>query len=189
MPQVEQISIEQSKYQVAFDFGVEGAAAIAAEADVIVWVDAIVWVDVVEPAISLAALPARAAVIAADFRTSSAAAAWVLRLQQLLGRRIRIAVIAAGAQRADGHARYAVEDQLAAGAVIDELAALGLDATSPEAATAQAAYQGLKRAVGHLLTASVSAAQLERTTPQASAKIDRALGADDVIVHRPHPEL
>jgi len=45
---------------------------------------------------------------------------------------------------------------LAAGAVVDALADLGIDDTSPEAAVACAAYTGLRRAVVHLTTASVS---------------------------------
>ena len=61
----------------------------------------------------------------------------------------------AGDVRPDGSTRFAVEDHLVAGAVIASLGTLGIDATSPEAAVADAAYRGLEGAVGHLVTASV----------------------------------
>ncbi len=56
--------------------------------------------------------------------------------------------------------RFAVEDQLGAGAVIDALGSLGIDHTSPEAAAACEAFRGLRGAVRHLLTASGSGQQL-----------------------------
>jgi hypothetical protein len=142
---------EQARYQVRFDFGVAGAHAIGADADVIVWVDALG-----DSTLDLAALPAGAALITTGLANAVAAADWIMAEQLRLEKRFATAVIAAGADR-NGQWRYAVEDQLAAGAVIDRLSELGLDATSPEAAAAEAAYRSLSRAVGHLMTASVSA--------------------------------
>lgn len=142
---------EQARYQVRFDFGYAGARAIGTDADVIVWVDALG-----DATLDLASLPTGAAVITTGMAQARAAADWVMAEQLRLEKRFATAVIAAGAGR-DGQWRYAVEDHLAAGAVIDRLSELGLDATSPEAATAEAAYRGLSRAVGHLMTASVSA--------------------------------
>jgi phosphosulfolactate phosphohydrolase-like enzyme len=55
----------------------------------------------------------------------------------------------------------AVEDLLAAGAVVEALAVLGIDAAPPEAAAAGAAYVGLRRATRHVLTASVGAGLLD----------------------------
>jgi hypothetical protein len=76
----------------------------------------------------------------------------------------------------------ATEDLLAAGAVIDQLATLGLDATSPEAAAAEAAYRGLARATSHLLTAVTTATT---TPPDAyQLKVDPELTAADVQVVR-----
>ncbi len=66
-------------------------------------------------------------------------------------------MVAAGATEADGSLRFAVEDLLGAGAIIDEIAELGIDHQSPEAAAAAAAYAGLRRAIRHLTQASVSA--------------------------------
>ena len=73
-----------------------------------------------------------------------------------MGDRAIVAVIAAGTD--DG--RFAVEDLLAAGAVVDALSTVGIDSTSPEAAAASAAYEGLRTATGHLLTASVTGQEL-----------------------------
>jgi 2-phosphosulfolactate phosphatase len=99
-------------------------------------------------------------VIAANLRNFSAVAAWILDHQHRLGRRAVVAVVAAGERRADDTLRPAVEDQLAAGALIGALAKVGIDACSPEAAVAAASYDALHRAAGHLLTASVSAREL-----------------------------
>ncbi len=133
------MTIEQATYQVRFDWGLAGLEAIGADADVVVWVDAIA----TAPPPDVAPLVLAARCIDVDVRTSAAAARWLLALQEHLARRITIAVVAAGERRADGSSRCAVEDHLAAGSVISHLGALGIDATSPEAATAEAAYRQL----------------------------------------------
>lgn len=170
--------MEQTRYQVRFDWAAPGAHAIGADADVIVWVDAIT-----EPGteLDLSSLPSGAAVIRADLPSAQAAAQWVIDLQVKLAKRILIAVVAAGSTR-DGQLRVTTEDLLAAGAVIDHLAALGLDATSPEAAAAEAAYRGLARATSHLMTAVTTAAT---TAPESyQLKVDATLTAADVQVVR-----
>ena len=175
------MNAEQSRYQVRFDFGLEGATAIGTDADVIVWVDAIP-----TSALDLGLLPAEPAVIEASFDTAPAAAAWVLTLQQHLRSRITIAIVAAGAQRDSGGIRFSVEDQLAAGAVIDSLAALGIDAVSPEAAAAEGAFVHLRSAIRHLATASVTAAT--GNPPVGDSLKPRAdLGPEDIVVARHHP--
>ena len=125
--------------------------------------------------------------------TAAAAARWVLDLQDELRLRLAIAVVAAGEPRSGTGApagtnppvRFAVEDLLAAGAVVEHLADLGLDASSPEAAAAAAAYVGLQRGIGHLLTACVTAAT---TPPDADARAVRTdLGPEVVLVRRDHP--
>ena len=63
-----------------------------------------------------------------------------------------VAVVAAGATGA----RFAVEDFVAAGAVIDALAEVGIDYTSPEAAAAAGAWAALRNAGSHVLSASVA---------------------------------
>ncbi len=163
---------EQSRYQVRFDFGYAGATAVGEDADVIVWVDALG-----DSTVDIDALPERGAVITTCLANSRAAAEWVMAEQLRLGKRFATAVIAAGDLR-DGHFRYAVEDHLAAGSVIDRLSELGLDATSPEAATAQEAYRRLSGAVGHLMTASVSAVNGTDAPTEARSVNPRATPED-----------
>ncbi|MFT4123512.1 MAG: hypothetical protein QM635_06745 [Microbacteriaceae bacterium] len=165
---------EQDRYQVRFDWGVPGAAAIGG--DIVVWVDALG-----EEPVPLAALAARD-VVRADLRTAVTAARWLLERQRALGARQQIAVVAAGAARGDGW-RTAVEDELAAGAVIAALGELGIDATSPEAAAAEAAYRGLGRALGPLFAASVSG----RADPPAPGAGRADPGASLVVLRAPQP--
>jgi hypothetical protein len=176
------VTIEQERYQVRFDWGYEGASVIAPDADVIVWVDAIV---------TAPAEPDRipgGAFIEASLADAAAVAQWIVDLQTVLAKRIVIAIIAAGEPRGSA-TRFAVEDLLAAGSVIDQLAALGLDATSPEAAAAEGAFRHLSRAVSHLLTASVTASTAASAPDRARLKLDPSLTAADVVVLRQHPEI
>lgn len=138
----------QQSYQVRFEWGAAGAAAVSLEADVVAWVDEIG----AEP------VPEGARVVA--LADAAAFAQWCLARQEELGGRFRIAVVAAGAIQPDGSLRFAVEDLLGAGAVIEEIAAVGIDHQSPEAAAAAAAYTGLRRAIRHLTQASVSAREV-----------------------------
>ncbi len=179
----------QARYQVRLDGGVAGARRIAAGADVIVWVDALPSVPPPTAARRdevLATMPARPAVVSAGLADAPAVADWILALQTALGRRAYVAVVAAGTVEADGSWRACAEDQLAAGAVVDALAAPGIDATSPEAAVACAAYQQLRPAVGHLVTASVSARRLDAAGHGGLVAAALAAGPVDVVVHRLH---
>jgi 2-phosphosulfolactate phosphatase len=120
-------------------------------------------------------------VVAANLRNFSAVARWVLDHQEGLGRRAVVAVVASGERRADGTMRPAVEDQLAAGAVIGALAARGIDACSPEAAVAAASFDAMRRAVGHLLTASVSARELAAVDQLEDVRIAARLDVSEVV--------
>ncbi len=173
----------QAKYQVRFDWGFAGARAVAADADVVVWVDALPALaapaeDQPTVATALAAsVPARAAVVGGDLTSAAATAEWILDEQVRLGRRAMVAIIAAGDPRPGGATRFTVEDLLGAGAVIDALAGLGIDYTSPEAAAACAAFTGLRGAVAHLLSASASgqaaiAAGADRAGIAAAGRLD-----------------
>ena len=144
----------QSRFQVRFDWGSAGAAVVAQDADVIVWVD-ILETDAGDPPVGGSSV----LLIRAGIADAGTVAAVVLDEQVRLGRRAWVAVIAAGADRSGG-TRFCVEDLLGAGAVIDALAAVGIDYSSPEAATACAAFVGLRPAVKHLVTASASAQEL-----------------------------
>ena len=87
--------------------------------------------------------------------------------------RTSVAVIAAGELTGRGPGaplRFAVEDLLGAGAVIDAIGTLGLDHTSPEAAAACEAHRGLARATRHLLTSSGSGQELLASAAAARAE-------------------
>jgi 2-phosphosulfolactate phosphatase len=146
-------SHSQQLYQVRFDWGLAGAATVAADVDVVVWVDQL--------GEAHSGLPT-GLVVAGGIQNRAAIAAWVLERQAAKSDRFTVAVIAAGEPRDDASLRFTVEDLLAAGAVIDALAKLGIDHCSPEAAAAAAAYTGLKHAAKHLITASASARAMER---------------------------
>lgn len=158
----------QHSYQVRFDWGAAGAAAVGVDADAIVWVDEL----------GQSSPPSRAGVVAGSIATAAAVARWCLARQEELGGRLRIAVVAAGEPESDGSLRFAVEDLLGAGAVIDAIAEVGIDHQSPEAAAAAAAYTGLQRATRHLVAASVSSRRLGRPAFDPSPR-------DEVRVLRP----
>lgn len=143
-----------------FDHGEAGAARIAPGAHVVVVADELDGHDGPGRDTAAARIAAHADAGALVLLVTTAGAAEaadrVLARQAELGDRAVVAVVAAGSVDADAH-RPAVEDQLAAGSVVDALAAIGLDATSPEAALVCSAAVALRRAAGHLLSASVSA--------------------------------
>ncbi|MCU1524969.1 MAG: hypothetical protein JWO18_1863 [Microbacteriaceae bacterium] len=159
----------QTQYQVRFDWGVNGLHAIGSGADVAVWVD-VLGAD--EPAPIESQVP----VVRGSLRNRRAVAEWVLAQQGDKGERFMIAIVAAGERWDDGSTRFAVEDLLAAGAVIDALADLGIDYCSPEAAAASAAFTGLRNATGHLIGASASGRTL--TAAGKRADIDVAIELD-----------
>ena len=171
------MTAEQQRYQVRFDWGAEGAAAVGADAALVIWVDALG-----EPAVPL--VPGDAVVVT-GLRTAAAAADYLVDVQGALGARAMVAVVAAGG---DG-VRFAVEDLLAAGAVIDARGERGIDATSPAAAAAQAAYTGRQGAVGHLLTACVRAGSMSGGVPADARRVDPAATRADLRVERAHPAL
>ncbi len=146
------VEFEQSQYQVRFDWGREGVAAIGTDADVIVLVD--VLGDAADQSDLLTATAST--VVAGSLRNSSALAQWALKRQADKGDRFTVAIIARGETRESGALRFALEDLLGAGAIIDALAAVGIDYCSPEAAAAAAAFTGLRNATGHLIGASTS---------------------------------
>lgn len=183
----------QAKYQLRFDWGYAGARAVAADADVIVWVDVVPPLAAPaedEPSVATAlaaSVPARAAIIEGGLTSAAATARWILDEQVRLGRRAMVSIIAAGEPRGSGATRFAVEDLLGAGAVIDALGALGIDYTSPEAAAACAAFTGLRGAVAHLLTASATgqaavAAGVQAADIAAAGRLDTV---ETVMVLRP----
>lgn len=194
--------LDQHRYQVRLEWGVDGLVRLA-PADVVIVVDVLRFsttaTDAVArgetvpldaaaragsadgAAVAAAAARAGAVVLLGCLRNASAVAAAVLAEQQRRGERTSVAVIAAGERvsGADGApARFAAEDQLGAGAIIDALTALGLDHTSPEAAVACESFRGLRGAVRHLLTATGSGQEMldrgGRDEVLAAAAVDAA---------------
>jgi phosphosulfolactate phosphohydrolase-like enzyme len=158
----------QPQYQVRFDWGLAGAAAIAPGAEIVVWVDALPTPLAPDPAVLVHA----GAVLEGTVGNSAAVARWVLDRQVELGDRATVAVVAAGSD--DGH--FAVEDLLAAGAVVDALAEVGIDYLSPEAAAAVGAFTALRNATSHVLSACV--AGQETIALRGRKPVDAALQAN-----------
>lgn len=193
---------DQQRYQVRHDWGVDGLRRLA-PADVVVVVDVLRYsttvtdavargvhpaLDAAAHAVSLngaavaaAAAASGATVLLGCLRNARAVAGAVLDLQHRRAQRTSIAVIAAGelaARQPGAPLRFAVEDQLGAGAVIDALGGLGVDHTSPEAAAACEAFRGLRHALRHLLTASASGQELlQRPDHDEAASRDEVLTA------------
>ncbi|MBW9111058.1 2-phosphosulfolactate phosphatase [Microbacterium ureisolvens] len=175
---------DQHRYQVRHDWGIDGVRRLAA-ADVVVVVDVLRFSTTVTDAVARgesvaldgaahaesingaavaqAAADSGAVVLLGSLRNAAAVARAVLDIQHERAARTSIAVIAAGelAGRERGAPlRFAVEDQLGAGAIVDALGDLGVDHTSPEAAAACEAFRGLRGALRHLLTAGGSGQEL-----------------------------
>lgn len=170
---------DQSTYQVRFDWGTAGLARLA-PADVVVVVDVLRFsstvIDAVasghEVALSTAAQWSRngAAVVAAaapeatvlvgGIRNASAVASAVQKIQERRQARTSIAVIAAGEADEAGTLRFAVEDQLGAGAIVLALSDRGIDHTAPDAAVAAEGFRALRGALRHMIGASGSAREI-----------------------------
>lgn len=140
----------QGSYQVRFDWGSDGARAISADAHVVLWVDQL----------GTEAAPTEVETVAGTLEQAAELAQWSLQRQAELGGRFTIAVVAAGVTRPDGTLRFAVEDLLASGAIIEALSDVGIDHQSPEAAAAASAFHGLRTGTRHLISASVTAREL-----------------------------
>ena len=177
-------AFDQHRYQVRHEWGAAGLERLA-PADVVVVVDVLRFSTTVTDAVARGeTVPldyaahagslngAAVAQVAAEtgalvmlgcLRNASAVARAILAEQQRRGDRTSIAIVAAGelgGREPGAPLRFAVEDQLAAGAIVDALGALGVDHTSPEAAAAGESFRGLRAAVRHLLTASGSGQEL-----------------------------
>lgn len=192
----------QSTYQVRLDWGVAGFSRLA-PADVVVVVDVLRFsstvirslesgektsMDAAARAASIngtavvdAAGGSGAVVLLGGLRNAAAVADAVMRIQHEHGARTSIAVIAAGeltSREPGADLRFAVEDLLGAGAIVDALGALGIDHTSPDAAAAAESFRALRGAVRHLLTASGSGQELLerglRDEVLAAAAVDAA---------------
>ncbi|MWC00308.1 2-phosphosulfolactate phosphatase [Agromyces seonyuensis] len=183
----------QAKYQVRHDLGAAGAERILPGAHVAVVVDVLpaIGADGSAGAALAAVLDAARdphgepiVVLEAGFRNRTAVARRILDLQEERGIRLFVAVVAAGDADETGAARLVAEDQLAAGAVIDALTALGIDHTSPEAAVSSAAFEGLRHALKHLAGAAGTGAALTAAGRRDEVRAALELDADVDVPER-----
>ncbi len=181
---------DQSRYQVRLEWGDDGLARLAASDVVVVVdvlrfsstvttrvaAGGAVPLDAAAHAVSLngtaisraaAALDPAPIVLLGCLRNASAVAEAIADEQRRRGARTSIALIAGGelvpaeaGAAARTTRRFAVEDLLGAGAIVDALGVRGIDHTSPEAAAAGEAFRGLRAATRHLLAASGSGQEL-----------------------------
>ncbi|WAA66943.1 2-phosphosulfolactate phosphatase [Microbacterium oxydans] len=170
---------DQSTYQVRLDWGTAGLARLA-PADIVVVVDVLRFsstvIDAVDSgadvsleasaswsrngaAVALAAAP-DATVLVGGIRNAAAVARAVQTIQERRQERTSVAVIAAGELDADGTLRFAVEDQLGAGAIVLALSDRGIDHTAPDAAVAAEGFRALRGALRHMIGASGSGREL-----------------------------
>ena len=176
----------QAKYQVRLDWGVAGAERVLPGAHVAVVVDVLPSPDGSAPdgdAVAASLAGRDLVVLAGSLRNRTAVARRILELQEEGGERLMVAIVAAGEDTGDG-LRFTIEDQLGAGAVVDALIALGIDHTSPEAAVACAAFEGLRHAASHLVGASGSAVGLAGAGRRAEVR-----SATEVDASTEVPEL
>ena len=166
-------ALDQGSYQIRFDWGAR-ALRVLAPAHITVLVDALA--AGADDAIDADGIDGH--VVRAGLADRTAVARWILERQHENGGRTSVNVVAVGEVDAAGEPRFAVEDQLAAGALIDALIGLGIDHVSPDAAVASASYEGLRRACVHLLTASATGRLL--TARGRGAEISAAARVDTV---------
>ncbi|MFJ4044336.1 2-phosphosulfolactate phosphatase [Microbacterium sp. NPDC089987] len=177
---------DQSSYQVRLEWGTQGLARLA-PADIVIVVDVLRFSSTLADAVAagqrialsdairwstngasvVAAASASAApdagaptVLVGGIRNAAATARAVMAVQERQGTRASVSIIAAGELAATGELRFAVEDQLGAGAIISALCDLGIDHSSPEAAAAAEAYRALRPGLRHMLVGSGSGREL-----------------------------
>ena len=183
---------DQSTYQVRLDWGTAGLARLA-PADIVVVVDVLRFsstvIDVVASgqnvvstqtaqwsrngAAVVAASSPEATVLVGGIRNAAAVARAVQTIQERRQARTSVAVIAAGEMDAGGALRFAVEDQLGAGAIVSALSDRGIDHTAPDAAVAAEGFRALRGALRHMIGASGSGRELAAGV-EATARIEAA---------------
>jgi 2-phosphosulfolactate phosphatase len=191
---------------VRLDWGLAGLERLA-EADVVVIVDvlhfsstladavaagddvdlseAATWSsDSVAPAIAVTAAAGGAKVLVGSIRNATAVARAVQTIQETRQARTSVALIATGERDGSNDVRFAVEDQLGAGAIVSALTDLGIDHTAPDAAVAAEGFRALRRALGHLVSASGSGRDAADAPSVAGASRLDAVSAVPVLRDR-----
>ncbi|MBF4461562.1 MULTISPECIES: 2-phosphosulfolactate phosphatase [unclassified Rathayibacter] len=171
-------AFDQSSYQIRFEWGARGLRALAPAPVTVV-------VDALPGSLELDLSEVEGRVVRAGLADRTAVARWILARQHENGGRTSVNIVAVGDVDDAGEARFALEDQLAAGALVDALIGLGIDHVSPDAAVASASFEGLRRACVHVLSASASGRLLKQQgraeEALAAARLDTV---DEVTVLR-----
>ncbi|MGO4490108.1 2-phosphosulfolactate phosphatase [Microbacterium sp. 2RAF4] len=183
---------DQSTYQVRLDWGRAGLDRLSG-ADVVVVVDVLRFSSTVVDAVAsgaevgvaeaetwsrngaavAAAASRESTVLVGSIRNAGAVARAVQTIQERRQARTSVAVIAAGELDENELVRFAVEDQLGAGAIIAALSARGIDHTAPDAAVAAEGFHALRAAVRHMVQASGSGREIAGGVA-ATARIEAA---------------
>ena len=166
--------MNRTHYQVMCTWGLSGAQRISVKPDVVIWVNALT--KSAPLPLQLDSLPGDSKVLAGSYFDAYAVADWVANYQLEQQRRLVVLIICSDAET------HNVADELAAGAIIERLAQQGLDAMSPEAAVANAAFSQLRIAAAHLIAASQQAQGL--TLGDDELKLNEILTTADVRVLR-----
>ncbi len=161
-------------YQVLCTWGLSGVASLGIAPDIYIWVDSLS--ESSENVPETDELAGSGRVLLSSLTDAFAVADWVADLQIELQQRLCVLVVCAGAET------HNIADQLAAGAVIERLAQRGLDAMSPEAAVANAAFVQLRNATSHLISASE--AWTNSTASHVALTVDESIKTDQVRILR-----
>lgn len=156
--------MKQGQYQVRFGSASDSTLVEAGDLDLLIRASAF--------EAATGQIGGSAPIIRSSFNNRSAVARRVLEEQAEKEGRFVVAIVV----DSDSQTGTAVGDFLAAGAVIDALAELGIDYCSPEAAAACIAFQGLRPSIGHILSASVGGRALSETG--RAAELERAIQVD-----------
>lgn len=161
-------------YQVMCTWGLSGAQRLNVNPDVVIWVNALS--QSAPLPLQLDSFPGDSKVLVGSYFDAFAVADWVANYQLEQQRRVIVLIVCSDAET------HNVADELAAGAIIERLAQQGLDAMSPEAAVANAAFSQLRNAAAHLIAASEQAQN--RTLLEDELVLDESLTPADVRVLR-----
>ena len=161
-------------YQVLCTWGLSGIARLRITADVYIWVDPLS--SSPENVLDTDVFADSGRVVLSTLADAFAVADWVADLQMELQQRLCVLVVCASEDT------YSIADQLAAGAVIERLAQRGLDAMSPEAAVANAAFVQLRGATSHLISASEVG--MKSSLSGLTLSVDESIKSDQVRILR-----
>jgi 2-phosphosulfolactate phosphatase len=120
-------------------------------------------------------------IAAVCLRNLSAAARWLGESATIPGRKLDVAVVAAGERWPDGSLRPGVEDLAVAAALLGRLPAFGLELEAEASATARLAAAASDDDLAAAVRASASAAELERRGDAQDVDLAATVDADSCV--------